>query len=81
MFAGLEAMEDSALGEDKILGAPRDVFVEELSDHSIVMGLFCMVPVNEYNNVRRQLNEKTLQVLKENDIMIPFNQLDVHVIQ
>lgn len=74
----LKTMLDS---QDKILGAPRDVFVEELSDHSIVMGLFCMVPVNEYNNVRRQLNEKTLQVLKENDIMIPFNQLDVHVIQ
>lgn len=74
----LKTMMDS---QDKILGAPRDVFVEELSDHSIVMGLFCMVPVNEYNNVRRQLNEKTLQVLKENDIVIPFNQLDVHVIQ
>ena len=74
----LKTMLDS---QDKILGAPRDVFVEELSDHSIVMGLFCMVPVNEYNNVRRQLNEKTLQVLKENDIVIPFNQLDVHVIQ
>ncbi len=74
----LKTMLDS---QDKILGAPRDVFVEELSDHSIVMGLFCMVSVNEYNNVRRQLNEKTLQVLKENDIVIPFNQLDVHVIQ
>ena len=74
----LKTMLDS---QDKILGAPRDVFVEELSDHSIVMGLFCMVPVNEYNNVRRQLNEKILQVLKENDIVIPFNQLDVHVIQ
>ena len=74
----LKTMLDS---QDKILGAPRDVFVEELSDHSIVMGLFCMVPVSEYNNVRRQLNEKTLQVLKENDISIPFNQLDVHVIE
>ena len=74
----LKTMLDS---QDKILGAPRDVFVEELSDHSIVMGLFCMVPVNEYNNVRRQLNEKILLVLRENNIERPYNQLDVHVIQ
>ncbi len=74
----LKTMLDS---QDKILGAPRDVFVEELSDHSIVLGVFCMVPVSEFNNVRRQLNEKILLVLRENNIEIPYNQLDVHVIQ
>ena len=74
----LKTMLDS---QDKILGTPRDIFVEELSDHSIVLGVFCMVPVTEFNNVRRQLNEKILLVLRENNIEIPYNQLDVHVIQ
>ncbi|MBP3233309.1 MAG: mechanosensitive ion channel family protein [Eubacterium sp.] len=66
--------------QENILGTPRDVFVEELSEHSIIMGILCMVSVSEYNNVRRQLNERILIGLRENNIEIPFNQLDVHVI-
>ena len=63
------------------LGQGKSVFVEELGEHAVVLGAFTMVPVSEYNNVRRELNEKILMRFKEEGIEIPYNQLDVHLIQ
>ncbi|MBO4864749.1 MAG: mechanosensitive ion channel family protein [Eubacterium sp.] len=63
------------------LGEGKNVFVEELGDHSVVLGVFCMVPVLEYNSVRRELNEKILTRFREEGIEIPYNQIDVHLVQ
>ena len=36
-----------------------------------------MVPVTSYLSVKRSLNEKILKSFRENNIEIPFNKLDV----
>lgn len=57
------------------------VYVKELGDSSVVLGLHYWVKTNDYWDEAWSINQAIKDVLDQNGIAIPFNQLDVHVIQ
>ncbi|MBP3808866.1 MAG: mechanosensitive ion channel family protein [Eubacterium sp.] len=64
----------------EVVGENVSVFVDELSDHSVRLGGFSMVPVDKYLMAKRSITEKILLSFEDAGIEIPFNQLDVHLI-
>lgn len=63
------------LNEENIL-----VFVDQLGDSAIILGLRVEVPTENYNPIRWDINEKVKLAFDENGISIPYNQLDVRVV-
>lgn len=57
------------------------VYVKELGDSSVVLGLHYWVKTADYWDEAWSINQAIKDVLDRNGIAIPFNQLDVHVIQ
>ena len=57
------------------------VDVKELGDSSVVLGLHYWVKTDDYWDEAWSINQAIKDVLDQNGIAIPFNQLDVHVIQ
>lgn len=57
------------------------VYVKELGDSSVVLGLHYWVKTDDYWDEAWSINQVIKDVLDQNGIAIPFNQLDVHVIQ
>lgn len=57
------------------------VYVKELGDSSVVLGLHYWVKADDYWDEAWSINQAIKDVLDQNGIAIPFNQLDVHVIQ
>ena len=57
------------------------VYVKELGDSSVVLGLHDWVKTDDYWDEAWSINQAIKDVLDQNGIAIPFNQLDVHVIQ
>lgn len=57
------------------------VYVKELGDSSVVLGLHYWVKTDDYWDEAWSINQAIKDVLYQNGIAIPFNQLDVHVIQ
>lgn len=56
------------------------VYVKELGDSSVVLGLHYWVKTDDYWDEAWSINQAIKDVLDQNGIAIPFNQLDVHVI-
>ena len=57
------------------------VYVKELGDSSVVLGLHYWVKTDDCWDEAWSINQAIKDVLDQNGIAIPFNQLDVHVIQ
>ena len=57
------------------------VYVKELGDSSVALGLHYWVKTDDYWDEAWSINQAIKDVLDQNGIAIPFNQLDVHVIQ
>ena len=57
------------------------VYVKELGDSSVVLGLHYWVKTDDYWDEAWSINQEIKETLDQNNIAIPFNQLDVHVIQ
>ena len=57
------------------------VYVKELGDSSVVLGLHYWVKADDYWDEAWSINQAIKDILDQNGIAIPFNQLDVHVIQ
>ena len=57
------------------------VYVKDLGDSSVVLGLHYWVKTDDYWDEAWSINQAIKDVLDQNGIAIPFNQLDVHVIQ
>ena len=57
------------------------VYVKELGDSSVVLGLHYWVKTDDYWDEAWSINQAIKDVLDQNGIALPFNQLDVHVIQ
>ena len=64
----------------EVVGENVSVFVDELSNHGVRLGGFSMVPVEKYLMAKRSITEKILLSFEDAGIEIPFNQLDVHLI-
>lgn len=60
---------------------PEDtvVFVDDLGDSAVRLGLRCWVKNADYWSERWAINEEIKSTLEANGISIPYNQLDVHV--
>lgn len=57
----------------------KDVFVDELSTSAIMMGIRCFVKTEDYWVARWEITEKIKLKFDENNIVIPFNQLEIKV--
>ncbi len=55
------------------------VFVDELGESAVVLGFRAWVPTEKYWIVKWGLNEKIKFSFDEEEIQIPYNQLDVHL--
>ena len=55
------------------------VYVNELAASSINIGARCYVPTADYWTVKWRITEKVKEEFDKNNILIPFNQLDVNV--
>ena len=56
------------------------VFVAELGESSVVLGVRCWVKTDQYFPVLWQLNEQIKEAFDEAGIHIPYSQMDVHMI-
>ena len=67
-------------GEDAALtDMDKTVFVDNLGDSAVVMGLRCWVKKEDYWDVKWRLTENVKYALDDAGISIPFPQMDVHV--
>ena len=57
------------------------VFVAELGESSVVLGVRCWVKTDQYFPVLWQLNEQIKEAVDEAGIHIPYPQMDVHMKQ
>ena len=66
---------DSAVLQDM----DKQVFVDELADSSVVIGVRCWFKNDDFWTGRWRLLEEAKYALEENGIMIPYPQVDVHI--
>jgi small conductance mechanosensitive channel len=64
--------------ERRIKSEEVKVFVKELADSSVILGLRMFIPNNLYWDIRWDLIEEAKEALDRAKIEIPFPQLDVH---
>ncbi|MDC7289906.1 mechanosensitive ion channel [Blautia schinkii] len=55
------------------------VFVDELAESSVIMGLRVWVPTESYWPAKWRLNQRIKEEFDAQGIAIPYNQLDVHI--
>lgn len=58
----------------------RQIFVDELGDSAVIIGIRGFVKVDDYYPVKWRLNEEIKTSFDEAGISIPYNQLDVHMV-
>lgn len=68
---------DESVLQDK----DKDVFVDDLADSSVVLGVRCWFLNDDYWQGRWRLIEEAKYKLEENGIVIAYPQLDVHIQQ
>lgn len=75
-----QVLLDVVKSEDKILpGEPVDVYVSELADSSVQMGVRAWVKTEDYWAIRWKMTEDIKNALDANGISIPYPQMDVTV--
>lgn len=74
-------MEQLIVAHPEILHEEEhQVFVAELSDSSVIVGMRCWVKTEDYYPALWKLNEQIKEEFDKEGIQIPYPQLDVHVI-
>ncbi|MBQ7279326.1 MAG: mechanosensitive ion channel family protein [Bacteroidales bacterium] len=71
----------SIVAEDELIQdtpKPPKVFVSDLGDSSVVLSMWLWINVDDYWTVDGYIREKVYNALYENDIEIPFPQVQVH---
>lgn len=75
-----QVLLDVVKSEDKILpGEPVDVYVSELAESSVQMGVRAWVKTEDYWPIRWKMTEDIKNALDANAISIPYPQMDVTV--
>lgn len=75
-----QVLLDVVKSEDKILpGEPVDVYVSELADSSVQMGVRAWVKNEDYWPIRWKMTEDIKNALDANGISIPYPQMDVTI--
>lgn len=70
-------LQDERIDQDKL----KNVFVSELGESSINIGVRFFVNTEDYWNVKWDFLECVKKKFDESNITIPYNQLDVHLVQ
>lgn len=65
--------------EEVLQNEDKSVFVDNLGDSAVIMGLRCWVKKENYWSVKFRLTENVKYALDEAGIGIPYPQMDVHV--
>ena len=60
---------------------PIDVFVDQLGESAIILGYRAFVKTGNFHPARWELNESIKRAFDEAGIVIPYNQLDVHLME
>ena len=68
-------LEEEAVQKDKDML----VFVDELGSSSVVLGVRCWLTQEDFWSAKWRITENCKLKLEENEIEIPYNQLDVHL--
>ena len=77
--AAKKVLLDVAMKEERRIKSEEvKVFVKELADSSVILGLRMFIPNNLYWDIRWDLIEEAKEALDRAKIEIPFPQLDVH---
>ena len=75
-----QVLSDVVQCEEKILpGEPVEIYVSELADSSVQMGVRAWVQTEDYWPIRWKLTEDIKNALDANGISIPYPQMDVTV--
>lgn len=75
-----QVLSDVVKSEEKVLpGEPVDVYVSELADSSVQMGVRAWVKTEDYWPIRWKMTEDIKNALDANGISIPYPQMDVTV--
>ena len=74
-----EVLWELVRADERILPESRRVFVHELGESAVVMGIRCMTLTENYNDVYWDLNREIRLRFAEAGLTIAYNQLDVHV--
>lgn len=69
-------LEDSDTQGDR---SEMVVFVDQLADSAVIMGLRVWVPTDSYWSVKWRLNQKIKEEFDAQGIVIPYNQMDIYV--
>lgn len=82
-FKKAKEILERLLREEEDTNTDKDmvVFVDELGESSVVLGLRVWVATEKYWSVKWRLNEKIKEEFESQGIRIPYNQLDVHIQQ
>lgn len=77
-----DCMAELVSKEEKVLKEkPVDIFVNNLSDSAVELGLHVWVATQDYWSVKWSLTENIKLAFDEKGIEIPFNQLSVHIME
>ena len=68
-------MEDPDLLENEEI----QIFVDELGSGSVILGMRAWVATSAFWTTKWRMNEKIKQAFDENEIQIPYPQMDVHI--
>ncbi|MBQ4059213.1 MAG: mechanosensitive ion channel [Lachnospiraceae bacterium] len=70
------------LGADKriLTSEPKDVFIDSFAESGMILGIRAWVKTEEYWNTLWDLRENLKELFDANDIEIPYNRLDINVL-
>ncbi len=73
----------SILAEEKriLSDEPKDVFIDSFDESGMILGMRAWVKTEDYWPTIWDLREKVKESFDENDIVIPYNRLDVNVVE
>ncbi len=60
---------------------PKDVFIDSFGESGMTLGIRAWVKTEEYWNTMWDLRERVKEAFDENEIVIPYNRLDVNIVK
>lgn len=70
-----------ALDQRILESEPKDVFIDSFGENGMTLGIRAWVKTDEYWNTVWDLRERVKEAFDENEIVIPYNRLDVNVLK
>ncbi len=67
--------------DQRLMTDPVQIFVDDLADSAVMLGLRFWVPTEDYWTVRWRVIESVKLEFDASGITIPYNQLDVHLVK